>query len=245
MAKQEYGRAILLFRNVLEADPNNQEANELIKKAKRAVESDVEVHYKRAYNYYKSKDYKKSKQECEHALELNPEFKPAIDLMKLNNIHLKGKNPIYVVPKIKKDEIKDEALKRYLLERYLSKMNNRSQTKYHIQIIKPNTNIDYKLLLIEPAPGVEYKMGIIDLLTIPKIEITNFRLIIPQKDVDKNRKQKSIMELLYQGIKKYQKEEYAEAIKIWEEVLKIDPGNSKAIKYINRAKFKIDQKNNK
>ena len=68
--------------------------------------------------------------------------------------------------------IKDEVLKRYLLEGYLSKMSNRPQIKYHIQIIKPNTNIDYKLLKIEPTPGVEYKMRIIDPLTIPEVEIT-------------------------------------------------------------------------
>ncbi len=47
--------------------------------------------------------------------------------------------------------------------------------------------------------------------------------------------------LLDDGIKKYKEGDYEGALKIWNELLKIDPDNEKAKKYIGRAEYRLER----
>ena len=58
---------------------------------------------------------------------------------------------------------------------------------------------------------------------------------------DRAKLKQKIQEYLYEGIKLYRNGKLKEAIKEWEKVLKISPNHSKAVKYINRAKYKLRQ----
>ncbi len=51
--------------------------------------------------------------------------------------------------------------------------------------------------------------------------------------------------LLANGIQKYRYQDYKGAIKIWNEVLKFDPDNTQAKKYIKRAEYQLDNKKKK
>ncbi len=66
---------------------------------------------------------------------------------------------------------------------------------------------------------------------------------IYNKSTEKDRKKlkQKIQEYLYSGIKFYRNGKLKEAIVEWKKVLKISPNHSKAIKYINRAKYKLSQ----
>ncbi len=58
---------------------------------------------------------------------------------------------------------------------------------------------------------------------------------------DRAKLQEKIKEYLYTGIKLYRDGKLREAIVEWKKVLKISPNHPKAIKYINRAKYKLSQ----
>ncbi|MBU1076495.1 MAG: PorV/PorQ family protein [Spirochaetes bacterium] len=53
--------------------------------------------------------------------------------------------------------------------------------------------------------------------------------------------QQKVQEFLFSGIKLYRDGKLKEAISEWQKVLKVYPNHSKAIKYINRAKYKLSQ----
>lgn len=58
---------------------------------------------------------------------------------------------------------------------------------------------------------------------------------------DRKLSQEKVQTFLYEGIRLYRNGKLQEAIDEWEKVLKVYPNHSKAIKYINRAKYKLQQ----
>lgn len=59
-----------------------------------------------------------------------------------------------------------------------------------------------------------------------------------QQSRQQEQKKRNVNALFERGINEYKQENYSEAIRLWQEVLNVDPGNVKARDYVQRAKTK-------
>ena len=72
--------------------------------------------------------------------------------------------------------------------------------------------------------------------------LTKANKIYAQKSEKENQlSEQKVESSLFEGIRLYRDGKLKEAIAEWEKILKVYPNNSKALKYINRAKYKLSQ----
>lgn len=89
LSQKEYGRTISTLRDVLNINPSNEEAIDLMNKAKKMVAEDVKRIYEEALSLFKKNKNRESLEKCNIALKLNPEHKPTLQLKEENEKILK------------------------------------------------------------------------------------------------------------------------------------------------------------
>lgn len=84
VSNREFGKAISTLRDVLNLNPDNQEARELITRTKNQVAQDADRIYSQAQELFRQNRHQESLAQCEQAMNLDPEHKPTLALKKEN-----------------------------------------------------------------------------------------------------------------------------------------------------------------
>lgn len=87
--QSDVGGAIQAYRDVLNVNPENKEAQVEIENLKKQTEKDVKNYYNEALAFNKIGRYKESLAKVNTALALNPEHKPSLELKAKNELQLK------------------------------------------------------------------------------------------------------------------------------------------------------------
>ncbi|MBN1898194.1 MAG: tetratricopeptide repeat protein [Spirochaetes bacterium] len=212
ISQELYGKAISTLREVLEIDPSNEEARNLVTQVKNRVKQDVDKYYQNALSLFKSNKMEESLKECENSLALDPEHKPTLELKAKNEELLKD-----ILAKRTKDEQVDaeaEALFQQGLENY--------QNENWIEAVN-NFKKSYDLKKNEEAKTYLEK-------TRKKLE--DAKITAQHKKESDNH--------LKLGIGLYEKGQLQESISEFEKALNIYPQNSEAQKYLTEARGKYD-----
>jgi tetratricopeptide (TPR) repeat protein len=88
--QSDLGGAIQAYRDVLNVNPENKEAQAAVDDLKKQTEKDVKNYYNEALAFFKIGRYKESLNKVNTALALNPEHKPSLELKSKNETALKG-----------------------------------------------------------------------------------------------------------------------------------------------------------
>lgn len=114
--EQDVGGAIAAYRDVLDINPENQEALTRIEDLKRQVDQEVRILYNEAQSYYKLEKYREVMSKVNSALALNPEHKPSMNLK--DKCELKLKDMFAEEQKIEQLQIEAKTLFREGLSEY-------------------------------------------------------------------------------------------------------------------------------
>ncbi len=207
-----YSKAITTLREILDFNPENEEAQSLMTKVKATVQKDVERYYNKALSLFKSNKYKESLNECENALNLNPEHKPSLELKEKNEALLKDILSAQKREEEKKAEAEalyQQGLLNYQEENWVEAINNFKKS--------------YDLV-----PNEEVK----NYLEKAKKKLNEVRLT-------KKRKKESETHFKI-GLSFYNKGKLKDAISEFEKAVNLYPQNTKAEEYLNKAKAKYE-----
>ncbi len=211
--EKKYGKAIKTLREVLDINPDHEEAEDLIAKIKDKVKDEVERLYKEALKAFNKKDYYTARQKCEEALALDPEYDPVIELkMDIDKI-LKEEE----LTRKKEEEKKLEA--EALFEQGLEYYKNEN----YLEAIK---SFEKSYKLVKSKKTKEY-------LDKAKKKWEEAKLLTKYK--------KEAEAHLKLGISLYKKKKIVEALKELEKAVNLDPQNQRANFYLSKVKKEYDQ----
>ncbi len=210
--KQEYGRSISLLRDVMHDNPENDEAERLMKKVKDIVAEESKRYFNEAYALYNNKKYKEASEKCEMALGLNPELQPAIKLKEKNDVILKK----VFSKENKAQQTKDDANALY----------NAGLDSYKLENWTDAIDKFRKSYLLAKNPKAKQYMK----LAQDKLKESAV--------TDRAAKESDIH--LKEGIGLYKKNKIKESIKQFEKAINLYPENSKAQDYLAKARKEYD-----
>ena len=244
-----YEEAIKYFNEVLSYEKDNEEVADLLRSANEALTA-----LNDGKALLKKGDYSEAIEKFNLVLDLNNNDKKVQDY--INEALLLGKKQsadwfndgmkYYQNGDLKKALVRFSSVVKVNPEHkeaqeMLKKVSSEIETKcakLYNEALSYYNNGDYK----NSISRFEAILGLVNDYKDTRSYLSKARSIY-NKLTEKERQASSekVQEYLFNGIKFYRDEKYEEAIAEWEKVLKIDPNNDKALKYISRAKYKLQQ----
>ena len=240
-------RAKAEFENILEFDPEHQEAKEFLAKIEKRFEEVLVSFLNQGIEYYEKGDYLNAVSELKKVLILNPH-------------HLQAKKYITMV---REKQRKIEKIKRHQkTKRHYEKgvyLYEKKRFKEAIREFKKvlNTNPKYKKVkfyIVKSKNRVADRYFKNGLNLYQKEELTK-ALVEFEKVLTSNPKHKKVIDYitrinkknvssyLKQAMKLYSEEKLSEAISKFKEVLKLDSGNKQALGYLDKIRAQLNERN--
>ncbi len=221
---KEYQNSIRFFKEIKELFPLNKMANKYILKIMYITDPDkakdiLDAHFNKGKESYNNKNFIRALYEFELIKEIDPKY-PEID--KYLNL---AKHP----PSLYAKEIKkyyNLGLLYYSQKKYEDAI---AEWKKSIELDKSPLSNKYLKDALSNIAKAEYRIK------------ASKGTLVSEKQISKQvtKKQRMIKKHFYMGVAHYTSGEYEEALKEWQEVLKLDPYNPKALKNIEKCKKKI------
>jgi tetratricopeptide (TPR) repeat protein len=221
----EWGNAISQWKNALKLDPSNTELSEFIKIAERKREQEeafekAEVLYRNGLAHYNEGKIKEAIIELEEAIKLNPHHTRAQDCL------VGAREKVATVSKEEEEKRRREIIEKH----YFQGIDYYAEGKYNKAIEEWD-----EVLRIDP----EHK-GAREYIDKARDKIASANSRREKERVTTRKPEEEKIEVYYkQGINYYLAGEFKEAIKQWEEVLKMEPAHKGAIEYIAKAKERL------
>ncbi|MDD5066012.1 MAG: tetratricopeptide repeat protein [bacterium] len=259
VSNQEYGKAITTLRDILNINPDNEEANDIMARIKKQVSADVEKFYQQAESLFKQNKFEESLTQCNVALNLDPEHKPAMELKKENETILSetiGKEKLAQQKKDEAETLFNAGLESFKNRNWAEAINNFSKShqiipnpevKEYLEKAKNQLNLAKLDEKNRKEAEVHLKLGS-DLLQQKKIKdaIKEFETAVnlnpnneeAQNLLNNSRAQyEDIINIpLEKGKTALREGKLSEAILNFSEVLKIDPKNEIARQFLDKSK---------
>jgi len=221
----EWAKAISQWKNALKLDSSNKELSEFIKIAEKrrhqeeALEK-AEVLYRDGSAHYNEGKIEEAIKELQEAVKLNPQHMKAQDYL------ARAKEKVATVSKEEEEKSRREIMDKH----YFQGIDYYAEGKFKKAIEEWD-----EVLGIDPEHkgAKEYIDKARDKIASANSRREKERLTIRKPEEEK-------IEVYYkQGINYYLAGEFKEAIKQWQEVLKIEPSHKGAIEYIAKAKERL------
>jgi len=223
--KGEWGKAISQWENALKIDPSNKEISEFIKIAKKRRQEEesfekAEVLYRDGLAHYNKGKINEAIKQLEEVIKFNPQHRKAQEL--LAKVREK-------VTAMKKEE-KERKLRETVEKRYFRGIDYYAEGQFNKAIKEWK-----EVLRIDPT-----HRGAKDYLKKARDKIARVNSREKGKKGGARSAKEEKIEVYYrQGINYYLAGGFKEAIRQWEEVLKMEPSHNGARGYIAKAKERL------
>ncbi len=222
--KNEYQFALHYFKQIKELFPLNKMANRYILKImyktdREKVKEILDTHFKNGKDYYDNKNYIRALYEFELVKEIDPSY-PQIN----KYIRLARRPPSVYAKEIKKHY--NMGLYYYSKKDYEKAI---AEWRKAIELDKSPLSNKYIGDCLSNIAKAEYRLRAAKGKLIAKETVAK----------EESKRQRTIKKHFYLGVAHYTSGNYKEALKEWQQVLKLDPYHPQALKNIEKCKKKL------
>ena len=236
--KKSFSRALEFYLQVLDISPDNQAAKTGVSRLNKFVKKQNSFYLKKSRVALHKQDFATAERYVKRILRISPKNQKAL---RLNNQIIQAKITLFneLVDKgnaaLQAQRLKD-ALKNYEMAVAIFPGNRKIQqtierVKNRIELKK---NLDAGIMAFNQrnyGRAIEYFKKVLDVEPSNEVAANYLR-------DSKERLKNQAKSLLQKGIEKYSQEDYQAAIKIFSQLLKLDPWNKVAQEYYNRSVLK-------
>ena len=236
--KKSFGRVLDLYLQVLDLDPKNQDAQVGVARLNKFVKKQDSSYLKKSLAALRKKDFKTAERYVKSVLRVSPQNRKA---MRLRNQINQAKITLFNELTDKGDAALQaqhlkSALRNYKMAASIFPGNRKIQRT--IEQVKNRVELEKKLQVGILAFNERNYAQAIDYFTkVLDVEPSNEVAANYLKDSKKGLSNQ-VKSLLQKGIEKYSQEDYRAAIKIFSNLLKLDPENKVAQEYYSRSVLK-------